>query len=388
MKNKIMKNIYIVILVIVINGLASCTKPEWNNPFDTNYDSPISGLTLERTGIDQVNLNWDYNCDVSGGQLFIDKMVNSGEYNLDFAIITIGDTTWTDNQLDVNYTYKYRLRSIFDLNETELETVSIYNDIPAPDNFNIEIFYSGSLSLSWENSLNGFSGYKIFKKIDSGSWNDYATINNDATVGWIDYNFDYGSNYYYKVLAFLDDAYSDCSNELNIQAYQMVWDNGDYAGSIGGVGVVDFDVAIRFNTSDLAPYAGMYLTQIDFIPCASSCEYSIKVWTGGDVSGGTGNAGSKIIEQLVESPSITHWNYIKLENPVYIDPSKELWFGYRCNTQFGYPAGYAEESAIAWKGDLINWYGNWQRPLEWGSEFDFNWNIRGVTNTSELIFEE
>ena len=110
------------------------------------------------------------------------------------------------------------------------------------------------------------------------------------------------------------------------------YDNGENADGIGTGEANDFDIAIRFEPAALEEYAGSYLSQIEFFPREANCEYSIKVWTGA-------NAENLVVEQLVSNVTIDAWNLVTLDTPVQIDASQELWFGYRANTQTGYPGG-------------------------------------------------
>ena len=226
----------------------------------------------------------------------------------------------------------------------EIETVPFYNNIPAPEDFTFEILYPNRIPLIWNYNVSGIDGFKIFRKIGVGNWLDVTTINYNDTWNWTDYSFEYGEYFHYKVLAIYNEIYSDFSNELIFNITEIFWYDGPCVGGIGmeGGGSVDFDVAIRFTPSDLTQYTGASLVQIEFFPYSSSCEYSIRVWTGGSVSGGEGYAGTRIVDQLVLNPTIDQWNKVKLDNQIYIDSSEELWFGYRCNTQSGYPAGHDE----------------------------------------------
>ena len=154
------------------------------------------------------------------------------------------------------------------------------------------------------------------------------------------------------------------------------YDNGENADGIGTGGAADFDVAIRFEPAALEEYAGSYLSQIEFFPKEANCEYSIKVWTGA-------NAANLVVEQTVSDVTIEDWNLVTLDTPVQIDASQELWFGYRCNTQAGYPAGVDAGPAVAGSGDMIYYQGAWSSIAnDFG--LDYNWNIAGyVTATTQ-----
>lgn len=148
-------------------------------------------------------------------------------------------------------------------------------------------------------------------------------------------------------------------------------DDGINYTSIGTGGAAEFDVAARFEPSQLVPYHGKKLTRISFFPSEALCLYNIRVWTG------TG-AATLVVEQEVASPVINNWNEIVLDNPVVIDTTQELWIGYYCNTLTGYPAGCDIGPAVVGYGDMIFYGGIW-RSIYTDYGLNFNWNITGIT---------
>jgi len=169
--------------------------------------------------------------------------------------------------------------------------------------------------------------------------------------------------------------------QLNWQAPDLgnngTWLHWDvqHGNNIGTGGPVDFDVAQRFVPEDLSAYDGKYLTRVLFFPNQPACTYSIRVWTGGNISAPE----NLIVDQVVTNPVIAQWNEIFLNAPVLVDASQELWIGVRNNTTTGHPAGCDVGPAINGKGNMINLAGTgWQTLLEVNSALDYNWNIRGL----------
>ncbi len=154
------------------------------------------------------------------------------------------------------------------------------------------------------------------------------------------------------------------------------WDKGTNSTSIGTGGSVDFDVAIRFDITQLAQYNGKYLKKLSFFPNEISCSYSVRVWLGS-------NAASRIVDQYVSNPVIGEWNEITLDNPVQINASQELWLGYRCNTNTGFPAGCDMGPAYPYYGDMIYINGSWS-SMYTSFGLNFNWNIKGYTEEGEI----
>ena len=153
----------------------------------------------------------------------------------------------------------------------------------------------------------------------------------------------------------------------NIDAW-IHWDDGVNSGnSIGTGAAVEFDVAARWEPSQLAMYEGASVTEIAFFPAEVQCTYNVRVWVGA-------GAANLVVDQVVAAPIIGEWNYVTLTTPVPVDVTQELWVGYYVNALTGYPAGVDDGPAIDTYGNMMN-FGGWQTLLEINPELDFNWNI-------------
>ncbi len=161
---------------------------------------------------------------------------------------------------------------------------------------------------------------------------------------------------------------------------ELRWDDGVNYNGIGSNSATTFDVAIRFDTDDLAGYNGLTLTEVSFYPRYEDCEYTVKVWAGGSVSGSSANEGELLTEQYVDNLLVNTWNTAVLDYPVQIDASEELWIGYEADTQGDHPAGCSQGPAVAWKGDLIK-MGSWASLSTEYPNLDYNWNIVGYATS-------
>ncbi len=170
----------------------------------------------------------------------------------------------------------------------------------------------------------------------------------------------------------------DWNAPQNPDQTELRYDDGENYDGIGTNSANDFDVAIRFDTSDLASYDGYTLNQIGFFPRYEDCEYYVRVWTGGSLSGDTLTEGDLVVDQAVDV-TITEWNYITLDTPLTIDAGEELWIGYRANTNGDHPAGCDAGPAIAYKGDLLN-LGGWFSMVTDYPTLNYNWNIVGLVS--------
>ncbi|MEI7982236.1 MAG: hypothetical protein WCI71_11330, partial [Bacteroidota bacterium] len=83
------------------------------------------------------------------------------------------------------------------------------------------------------------------------------------------------------------------------------WDV-QHGNNIGTGGPVDFDIAQRFVPEDLTTQDGKYLTRVLFYPNEPACTYSIRIWTGGDISAPE----YLVVDQVITNPVIAQWNEI------------------------------------------------------------------------------
>ncbi|MDD3049565.1 MAG: carboxypeptidase regulatory-like domain-containing protein [Candidatus Cloacimonetes bacterium] len=157
--------------------------------------------------------------------------------------------------------------------------------------------------------------------------------------------------------------------------------------SIGTNSAVDFDVAARFTSEELAGVSGLYLNEVSFVPAYEQCEYSIRVWTGG-TAGAAYNAGTMVVDQLVTNIALGEWNTVSLETPVLIDASQELWIGYRSNTQGGHPAGTDAGPNVEGFGNLINLGGSWSTLTTLNAALTYNWCISATASASRNSLAE
>ncbi|MDD3534520.1 MAG: carboxypeptidase regulatory-like domain-containing protein [Candidatus Cloacimonetes bacterium] len=145
--------------------------------------------------------------------------------------------------------------------------------------------------------------------------------------------------------------------------------------SIGTGDAAEFEVAIRFPASSLSDYGGMSLRAVKVWTNETSCEYTLRVYTGGSPTA-PGN--------LVSQQTFTHLqdaeNLLILDTPVPITGNEELWFGYFCNTTTGHPAGCDAGPAIEGFGNMMYFNNAWGTLNDHG--LDYNWMIEGYVGYS------
>jgi hypothetical protein len=172
----------------------------------------------------------------------------------------------------------------------------------------------------------------------------------------------------------LDEPYVTLSWDNPGDERWLQWDNGINTSSMGNGSIpLNFDVAARWELSDLSPLEGMAITKIAFYPKDATCAYTLKIW-----EGDTGD--SVRWDSVLSSVTEKEWNEIVLSNKVLIDVSKELWVGYNNNNVLNrYSAGIDAGPAIVGKGDKIRVNNNGSNIDWWNlseAGLSGNWNIK------------
>ncbi|MDR0206783.1 MAG: DUF2436 domain-containing protein [Bacteroidales bacterium] len=154
--------------------------------------------------------------------------------------------------------------------------------------------------------------------------------------------------------------------------------SGNLWDVIGNGSPNDYVVVARFTPADLAAndvLSGNIITHIRFIV---GNTYSISSATLHIYEGGTSptNPGSLVYQQPI-TQTLVDMGYtdVVLNEPFIIDPTKELWFGYRLVASY-YNAGADYGPRVVNKGDLMYWNGGWSDLyVESGYTIQANWII-------------
>jgi len=182
-------------------------------------------------------------------------------------------------------------------------------------------------------------------------------------------NLDYVYEGYFDVHLFWDPPANDG---------WIHWDNEVNDGGIGLQNGGFFYVASRWTQEDLTPYNGFHFTKMKFFANTGyGSTFSIRIWKGD-------NAANLIYSQDIFSFTFFNWNEIVLDDPVLIDASEELWFGYVVmQSLLLVPAGVDPGPAIPYKGDMISYDGNewFSLSVEYGH--DQNWNLAGWVSSTK-----
>lgn len=136
----------------------------------------------------------------------------------------------------------------------------------------------------------------------------------------------------------------------------LSWDSSFY-GSYGYGTDMSYIMLQRYDTNDLAPYKQSFLKAISFIPCADALSYRLVVYQGGSYINNQYFAGEQVVNQEVNISQLNYnnWNAIQLLNPVFVDGTKELWFGLIAytNGNNGYVLQVGSSTYRAHKGGIV-----------------------------------
>ena len=174
----------------------------------------------------------------------------------------------------------------------------------------------------------------------------------------------------------------------------IMWSTTTLYTRIGSTTGGDFIGTVRFTPTELASYAGRYLTSISFIPGTAEdiapTTYTIMVWQGGSIVDDTVfNPGTLIVNQPITAQlTPSAMNTILLDTAQLIDVTQELWIGIHCVFDTtAYPLGASNNGGVAGNGLLLYDYDD----EEWGdltnssSLSSYNWIIIGNLQESSNI---
>ena len=154
------------------------------------------------------------------------------------------------------------------------------------------------------------------------------------------------------------------------------WDSGDIGNAIGLTDPDTFYVASHWDPAELSVYDGAVISKVKFYP-NDDAIFAIKVWTGA-------NAATLVSSEDVSTYTVGEFLEVELSNPVTIDASQELWFGYEIIQDLTgvHPAGADLGPAVAGYGDMISTDGVSWDPLS-GFGFDYNWNLAAYVEEAD-----
>jgi len=149
----------------------------------------------------QVRLSWTYPTSLSYMTIIERKTGVQGTWN-QIGSVNVGTLSYTDSTVSQNTSYFYRIKaksntnnvySTYYPNTDGREAYTVYSVI------SLNIVSSSRIDVNWQDNVTGETGFKVQRKIDSGSFTDLATVLENKTV-YTDNNVTTGHTYTYRVV--------------------------------------------------------------------------------------------------------------------------------------------------------------------------------------------
>lgn len=167
--------------------------------------------------------------------------------------------------------------------------------------------------------------------------------------------------------------------------------------AIGSSGNYNMTIASRWDITDLKNLGiiqGTTIKAISFVPAFTGTtvdNFTVLIWQEGSmITQGTTRTyrvGKLIYQQPVDKTQLIsrEWSTIDLEIPIEIDPSKELWFGVKCDVKNASAGPFiSDEGPYAFsKGNLVysDDIGQWTTAWHLDNNYPFNWCLKAIVNT-------
>jgi formylglycine-generating enzyme required for sulfatase activity len=222
------KNFYQRIFLMLIGSLLviSCTKNNWDNPFDASTSlagsewQPIN-VQVAAPSIAKRLITWDYNGKTIAG-FKIDRKMGDGEWQKVYALVEPHIREWIDTMVvpEKAKTVIYRIYSFASTNVSAYVEVASFTEIDAPSNFQAVKIDDFTYRLSWADNSEGEHGFKLAKRIDNGEWNNQYAQLAANTVSFVDssaFSVKSAANIQYKITSFYQ-TYSSQIISVNTNA--------------------------------------------------------------------------------------------------------------------------------------------------------------------------
>ncbi|MEW6026546.1 MAG: fibronectin type III domain-containing protein [Planctomycetota bacterium] len=179
--------------------------------------SAPSGLNATAASSSQINLNWaDNSSNESGFKL--ERSDNGGATYPTTYTLSAGATTYSNTGLNPATTYYYRVLAYNATGNSSYSNVisATTFEVPpvTPTNLTISATLYNSVTLTWTDTSNNETGFKLERKTGAGSFGQIATPTANATT-YTDNTVSANTNYTYRIRAYNEAGNSNYSNEAN-----------------------------------------------------------------------------------------------------------------------------------------------------------------------------
>lgn len=167
----------------------------------------LSALVLDDQSI---KLSWVDNCNFDEG-FKLERKDNENEFQV-IATLDRETISYLDEGLCFRTNYVYRVCAITSLNSSDYSNkVSTETLFPEPTFLSSEVLDDQSISIYWEYNCDFETGFRLERKAGDNEFIQLAEFG-DNTTSYIDKGLNFGTIYYYRVLAFTTFNESDYSN--------------------------------------------------------------------------------------------------------------------------------------------------------------------------------
>jgi large repetitive protein len=172
------------------------TKTNYFNEFQ----SP-SNLTATQNNVHTFTLNWTDNSTGEDG-FKVERKIDDGAYA---EIATLTGTSYVDDTMSKRKgwgTVHYRVKAYKATYSSNYVDQSSAVSFPAPTNLNYTKPNITTISLTWTDNSSGEDGFKVDKKVGTGSWvTAYATVGSNV-ITWSDTSAEINENIEYRIYAY------------------------------------------------------------------------------------------------------------------------------------------------------------------------------------------
>ncbi len=189
-----------------------------NDSYISDYDThaltylktPVASVKNTSSG---VRISWDK----VGGATSYEIYRKAGSAKSWSKVGTTKKDAYTDKTVKSGTTYKYTVRAISSsvkskYGSTAYETIKY---LSAPVLGKIKSTKSG-ITVYWD-EVSGASGYIVYRKTGSGSYEEYATVKGKSTVKYLDKSAEKGKTYSYRVYAYNGSYKSSYKSSVSIK---------------------------------------------------------------------------------------------------------------------------------------------------------------------------
>lgn len=173
-----------------------------------------SKLTLKQLDGNSIKIYWVDNSSNEAGFL-IERKGSDGKYQ-QIASVPANTVYYVDENFKNDQTYYYRVRAYNNAGKSDYSNSvasGAVEQVPAaPAKLSVKVASGSSLKLSWADTSNNETGFKIERKTAGSKYEQIAVVEANRTT-YTDKNLSAGTSYYYRVRAYNTSGKSTYSNE-------------------------------------------------------------------------------------------------------------------------------------------------------------------------------